>query len=232
MKEAGDNLTLKAALGSNEDFLAFVEQEVRSNSYRREKECARSTSHPAEDRLHEYVLGWLDESEAEDIRDHLDSCKICTMAVLRIMRDEEELTQIAANQANEPSSDSNFSHKPTDLTGFITSEFYWEPQYAGRLVAAADIPKQEHAFITNYGEVHTACYWGEQQNDDPAYIWLSWKANISSDNEIRIQFINPETQKIRHEISLGTIRVGEETFTSYDLGFDPSCERWAISVII
>ena len=101
----------------------------------------------------------------------------------------------------------------------------------GQLVAAADIPKQRHSFSTKYGDINIECSWGEQHQGEPAYIWLSWKANISADNELWLRFVDPETQTIRHEVNLGTIRAGEETFTSHELGFDPSTERWAISVI-
>lgn len=127
---------------------------------------------------------------------------------------------------------SQFRYGRSDLQELLADELYWEPQYAGQLVAAADIPKQEHSFQTEYGEIRVACSWGEQHQDDPAYIWLSWKANVSTDKDVRIRFVNPETRKTYHEINLGTIRVGEETFTRHELGFDPSTERWAVVAVI
>ncbi|MCP4179717.1 MAG: hypothetical protein GY756_18310 [bacterium] len=106
------------------------------------------------------------------------------------------------------------------------------PQWSGQPITVADIPKVGHLFKTKYGEISIECTWEQARYDDSAYIWLFWKADIFEEREIIIRFINPETQMKIYEVSLGKILMGEEVFTSNDLGFDPSNDRWAIAVII
>ncbi len=107
---------------------------------------------------------------------------------------------------------------------------FWEPTYAGQQVVAADIPKQEHSFRTEYGKIDIECSWDRAHDDEPAYIWVAWRADISAGTELRMYFVNPDTRQVHYEANLGAIRVGEQSFSSRKLGFDPSTERWAIAV--
>ncbi|KPA09888.1 hypothetical protein MHK_009908 [Candidatus Magnetomorum sp. HK-1] len=108
----------------------------------------------------------------------------------------------------------------------------WEPSLAGQLITAADIPEQKHCFKMKDGEVRLYCLWRASYNDKPAYVRIKWDANISSGYEIWIVFFNPETKLFLSEIPLGTHLSGGTVIQSTRLKFDPSCERWAASVVL
>jgi len=116
----------------------------------------------------------------------------------------------------------------------LFSEFIWTPQWAGQLdlVVAADIPKQTHIFELEDGKADIKCHWGRRRGKKTAFIHISWTISVSTDQEVKLLFVNPETDppEIRREYSLRTIRMGDRTFTSNDLGFDPATERWGIAV--
>jgi hypothetical protein len=109
---------------------------------------------------------------------------------------------------------------------------YWEPQWTGQQATAADIPEQKHVFRREDGDINVSCFWRSQHRKKPAYISISWKANVTTRNEIRARFINSETREHLAEVDLGSHFMGEEVFTSDDLGFDPSCERWAMALVL
>lgn len=99
-------------------------------------------------------------------------------------------------------------------------------------MTAADVPEQTQTFVSEDGEIKIGCYWKGASHREPAYIQIIWKANLLTANEIRLRFLNPATQALRREVCLGDRLGGEETFTSEDVRFDPSAERWAIAVVL
>jgi hypothetical protein len=109
---------------------------------------------------------------------------------------------------------------------------YWEPQWTEQQATAADIPEQAHVFRREDGDIEISCFWRSQYRKKPAYISISWRANVTTRNEIRARFINSETREHLAEVDLGTHLMGEEIFTSDDLGFDPSSERWAMALVL
>jgi hypothetical protein len=241
---------LQTALRNNETFLAFLTQEAQSEKYCRLRENAGKTPHPPGEKLYDYVLGWLDEQETKQVREHIALCGDCAHETLRILQIEAELEQDSLEWADSnpvssqerkvvfASSQRKEQSLPTAKRSSITDNLVrwisplWEPQWAGQLVTAADIPKQAHSFTSEDGDIKLSCYWKGQYQDEPAYIQITWKARFTAENEIRIRFTDPVTQAIHSEVCLGTGLVGEETFTSDDLGFDPSYARWAISVVL
>ena len=108
----------------------------------------------------------------------------------------------------------------------------WEPDFAGQPVTAADIPEQTKYFKMTDGEIKLSCMWRAQYGEKPAYIRVKWDANISSGYEIWIAFFNPETKSFFSEVPLGTHLNGGTVIQSQTLKFDPSCERWAASVVL
>ena len=235
-------IELQTALQDNETFLAFLTQEAQSEKFRRLRENASKTPHPTREKLYDYALGWMDQAEVRQVREHIAFCGDCAHEVLRILRIEDELEQDALEWADRAPVSSQepkaaFSLPTSKKSSIIDSLVrwispLWEPQWAGQLVTAADIPKQTHAFISENGDIKISCYWKGQYHDQPAYIQIAWKANLTTESEIWIRFTDPATRVIRSEICLGTGLVGEESFTSDDLGFDPSNEKWAISVVL
>jgi len=124
--------------------------------------------------------------------------------------------------------------KPFCLTLNILTDMIsllWKPKWAGVPVVAAGIPEQSHFFKMDDGEIKISCYWEPKFRNDPAYIHLSWSARITKPVRLWARFVNPESNEIRSEIHLGTHLQGEDNFTSDRLGFDPSNEKWAISII-
>ncbi len=107
----------------------------------------------------------------------------------------------------------------------------WTPEWAGQPVTASDISEQDRAFRLDEGDVRISCYWRGQHKNNPAYVQVSWKANITTPGQLYVRFVKPDTQDILSELLLGTSLVGEEVFTSSELGFDPFSQKWAISII-
>ncbi len=205
---------LKEALRNDGNFLAFLAQEARSDEYRKLKKKA----HPTKKMLYDYVLGWLDKKDAMKIRNHFSFCGSCADEVLRIMRIERDLEKKSVAWVN-----------PKGLIIWISS--LWEPQWAGVPVVAMAVSGQRHSFIMDDGKIELSCYWKPKFRNDPAYIHLSWSARITKPVRLWARFVNPESNEIRSEIHLGTHLQGEDNFTSDRLGFDPSNEKWAISII-
>jgi len=108
----------------------------------------------------------------------------------------------------------------------------WEPVLVGQRITAADITKQKHKFYIESGSITIHCNWKPENIKDPAYLCLSWKANLSIPCNLWARFENPDTHDILSEICLGASMVGEEYFTENDLGFDPSKKRWAVSMVL
>ncbi len=213
-----NKIGLDKALENSGDFLAFLGQEARSEEYGKLKEHAeKNKAHPTGGMLYDYALGWADEKDTMKIRNHISFCDVCSDEVLEIMGIEGDLEEEAVGWAGPP---------------IIWISDFWEPQWAGELVTASDIPEQEHSFVMDHGEIEIACYWKSQYENMPAYICVSWKVDIIMYAELWARFVNPETQDIYSEFCLGTTLVGEMSFYSDELGFDPSNQRWAIAITL
>lgn len=114
-----------------------------------------------------------------------------------------------------------------DVIKWITD--LWIPEGAGQLLSAADISAQKKSFLG--GTVKIICDFGREDDDDPAYIWLSWNAKETPENsELAIRLINPDTEELLFEICPGNLKHGEQTFTSHEIGFNPTKTRWAIAI--
>ncbi len=106
----------------------------------------------------------------------------------------------------------------------------WEPQWAGQPVTAQDIPAQHYSFPLEDGNIEISCAWEDAYQSRPAFIKLSWKAQIPEHRSFWLRIINPDSQEIRYEECLGNHPSGEETFTRDELGFNPAHESWAVSI--
>lgn len=224
---------LKDALETDDAFSEFLKQAVNSPGYQQMKDQVEASGqHPPAGMLHDYVLDDLDEKAARHVRDHLLLCHPCTDEVLRLMQIEDELEKEMVDRANEMPEDR--SEKEGSVIEAITSWISqsWEPQWAGQPVTAADIPEQEHLFRMDDGEIRLSCFWREARGDYPTYIRVAWEANITSPSRIEARFTDPETREIRAQVCLGTHLTGEKIFTSEDLGFNPSREKWTVAMIL
>jgi len=243
----------KSVFQGDEDFLALLAQEACSDSHQEALRNVEQGPHPMDEMLYEYVWGKLDRQEAGIIRAHITFCGICAEEVLRLRLVEEELEKNLwdwinredvfitppyppSRELHPPASPSRGDYPPLPLPGGelfegIATEF-WEPQWVDRQATAADIPEQKHVFRREDGDITISCFWRNKYRKKPAYITISWNADVATRNEILACFINTETQNKLAEVYLGTCLVGEKVFTSDDLGFDPSCKRWAMALII
>lgn len=227
MKKSQEKLTIKDAITDNDSALAFLEQELRAGGENVEHDHVRPHQHPSGELLHDYVYGWLSEAETLKIQDHLVSCEMCALEVLRITDEEEELDQVAAKWANEaPIKDRLISTIPDWVKDL------WKPPLVGQVVTAADIPRQEHVFQTREGSIKLWCTWQSEYRKTPAHISVSWKARLSVRKALWVIFAHPETQVPLAEFLLGTDLEGKKVFTRQDLGFDPSREPWAVAVVL
>ena len=219
----------------DEEFWSQLQQETQSQAYRQLLENATESPHPTAELLYQYVVDQLDENTTEYVEEHLALCGICANEVLSIMRLENELSEDALADRESPLTSSSLPYEvlPSErtLVDGVAIEF-WEPEWAGQFATAADIPQQEHTFSMKEGEIKVVCDWGGQHGSDPPYIWLSWEAHISTERILYARFVNPVTREIRHEACLGSDLIGEETFSSHDLGFDPCRERWSVSIVL
>jgi hypothetical protein len=84
---------LKQALKSNESFLEFIKQGTESDGYQKSKEHVERGPHPTREMLYDYVLNWTDQTDDENIMDHIAFCSVCSKEVLSIMKIEHELEE-------------------------------------------------------------------------------------------------------------------------------------------
>lgn len=244
---------IEHALANDGNFLSFLGEAARSDEYRRLKETQTKARkvHPAREMLYDYVLGWLNEADTVKVRKHISFCGECADEVLKIMQIEDDLEEESVKWVSEPEEDEREEDDVETVATAVTvapelsvsvskiaanliiwTSKVWEPKWAGQLVTASDIPQQEKTFMLNYGQIKFSCHWKPSYENIPAYIQLSWRAKISIRCELWARFVNPETHKMLSEIRLGTSFEGKNIFTSDKLGFDPSTERWSVSLIL
>lgn len=108
----------------------------------------------------------------------------------------------------------------------------WVPAFAGQAINASSLPKDDHTWFIDNGQVDISCMWKGAIGDDPAYIYIKWIAKINTVFEIWVAFFNPETKRFFSEIKLGINLVGNKIIMSNQLNFDPINERWAVSIIL
>jgi len=226
---------IKHALANDGNFLSFLGEAARSDRYRRlkEKQAETRKGHPSREMLYDYALGCLNEADTVKIRKHISFCGECADEVLKIMQVEDNLegeVVAAAGIAAVAAASESVSKIAANLI-IWTSEL-WKPLWAGQLVTASDIPEQENTFILDDGKIRLSCCWEPSYENIPAYIKLSWIAQITISCELWARFANPESHEMLSEICLGTSLEGENIFTSNELSFDPSTERWSVSLIL
>jgi len=232
---------IEHALANDGNFLSFLGEAARSDRYRqlKEKQAETRKGHPSREMLCDYALGWLNEADTMKVRKHIAFCGGCADEALKIMQLEDELEEdsvkwVSEDPEAEPAEEDKKVAAISKIAANViiwTSEL-WKPKWAGQLVTASDIPQQEKTFMLNYGQIKFSCHWKPSYENIPAYIQLSWRAKITIRCELWARFVNPESNKMLSEIRLGTSLEGKNIFTSDKLGFDPSTERWSVSLIL
>jgi len=107
-----------------------------------------------------------------------------------------------------------------------------QPQWAGIAPTGADIPEQIIDFQSDKGKIELRLYWAPRCGNTRAFIRIKWIRHFSSSEKLWVRFINPSTKAVRKEINLGTVKENENNYDTDYLGFDPSCEEWAIYIAL
>lgn len=232
---------------SNNAFLDRLRAEAHTKKFRQFSEQAVSSPHPSAERLYDYATGNIDEDIALGVRAHLAGCAACAREALSIMRLDDELEHASVEWANQPelsvvASSEKLIAEAVDATVAAVKTFgaralvwiseLWEPQWAGQLLTAADVPEQIHTFTSEYGDIHLTCHWQDASRNEPASLHIMWQADLMDNDRLWLRFVNPENRELRQAILLGTRAVGEETFTAQDVAFDFLREAWAISLAL
>jgi len=173
------------------------------------------------------------------VRKHISFCGDCADEVLRITRIEDDLEEdsvkwVSEDPEPEPAEEDKKVAAISKIAAnlIIWTSKLWEPKWAGQLVTASDIPEQENTFVLDDGKLRLSCSWEPSYENIPAYIKLSWIAQITISCELWARFANPETHKMLSEIPLGNSLEGKKIFTSDKLRFDPSTEKWSVSIVM
>ncbi|MCP4405414.1 MAG: hypothetical protein GY801_49950 [bacterium] len=221
--------TLKDAVQHDTDFLSFVAQQARAESSRIRRQKTEKGPHPTKEMLLEYVWDTLDADKRSILRKHLACCPHCSHLAWRLGAIRRETDGKLASWSNEV--EISAAHAPArgELLDVPALE-YWGPVGAGEALVAAGSVTQEHEFHTRAGLIKVVCAWGQTVGEEPAYIWLSWDADLQQDTSFVIRLLDPDTREMRYEIQPGAIRKGNQTFTQETLGFDPVGRKWAVSV--
>jgi hypothetical protein len=211
----------------DEKFLSWLARHAGGDSHQEARRAVEEGPHPTDDMLYRYVWDELDPQETHWVQAHVAFCGFCAEEVFRLS---------LAGEAGKESLD-RWMHgdepslaAPPTLVEELATEF-WEPDWQQQRATAADIPPQQHLFTREDGDITISCLWRGQHRRHPSYITISWKADVTTYNEIHARFVNPETRQQLAEVRLGSDVIGEEVFTSEDLGFDPSSERWALALV-
>ena len=221
--------TLKGAVQHDTDFLSYVAETSRTERSRIRRQHIEKGPHPTKEMLLEYVWDTLDAGKRDILRKHVSWCSHCSHAVVRLGVIRWEAVEKLAFWSNEPQRSVPHGSAMDEPLGAPALE-YWEPLGTGEALVAASSVTQEHEFHTKAGLIKVVCAWGQSAGGEPAYIWLSWDAELQQESSFVIRLLDPDTREMRYEIQPGAIRKGNQTFTQETLGFDPVARKWAISV--
>jgi len=127
----------------------------------------------------------------------------------------------------------NTTHIPLFLISLVSLIALKSPKKQ----TASSEAEVESLVLLDEGDVKITYGWRSGYGNRPTCFNIQWKANINEKMELVAKFINPDVppdnpEHIRKEINLGSWLVGEESFTSEQLGFDPTNEKWAIAFIL
>jgi hypothetical protein len=215
---------------NTDEFLTLLEQHVRSRNYRKVDDTLKYSKHPKREILYDYVLNWIAEPDATEVREHIACCVTCAREVLHITRIEHELTQPQIPQPVWGDRVKQSISLPANLVRWVSE--LWKPQWAGVAVSAGDIPVQTKIFKMQEGEIEITCLWRAQYELTLAHIELSWTTNLLRPLELWVIFFHPKTKVVLVEILLGTSPEGGRIITSEELGFDPSIVPWALTILL
>jgi transcriptional regulator with XRE-family HTH domain len=109
----------------------------------------------------------------------------------------------------------------------------WCPPLAGEVVTAAETPAQEHVFYLDEGSIRVTCAWWAARQTQPTSLRIAWHADLTLGGEFWARFTRADDATVvLAEVPLGQALAGEEVFSAQELGFDPTCEPWAVALLL
>jgi hypothetical protein len=100
-------------------------------------------------------------------------------------------------------------------------------------VTAAETPAQEHVFYLDEGSIRVTCAWWAARQTQPTSLRIAWHADLTLGGEFWARFTRADDATVvLAEVPLGQALAGEEVFSAQELGFDPTCEPWAVALLL
>ncbi|MBI3325972.1 MAG: zf-HC2 domain-containing protein [Nitrospinae bacterium] len=106
----------------------------------------------------------------------------------------------------------------------------WQPF---QLDTAAAPSAREQVFALDEGEIRVTCEWRAAYRDQPAVLRIAWHADITRSGEFWVRFTRADDLAVLlAEVPLGRALAGEEVFSAPALGFDPTQDPWALTLVL
>lgn len=196
---------------------------------------------PSMSDLCDYHYGDISSSSLENIKNHLASCEVCRLSLMRIETESagwdllrRDILDKGFVKAHVISTNS-IGQRVKKFVSSLTDEMIewvspaWTPVWG---TAMTNEP-QARDFEMGGGEyINLSCYWQGSAAGSPAFIHLEWTANILSSSRLWVRFSDPETHELLYEELLGEELLGKRDLDTADLSFDPSRRRWTISLVV
>lgn len=218
-----------------ERLLHTLERAVSSSTTASLPESDSRSQHPSAGQLYAYASGGLTGEEAERVCRHVRSCSSCNRKTLYAMRMLDDVEMPGSLKDDLAAYIEDWRRKLCGALDSITwATSLWQPQHAGMPVYAAEIPEQTQMFSGpgKEGDIEITCAWRDQFGTTPAYLQISWLANLNVERELWALFFDPDSKELLAEIPLGKYLEGGKNITARTLGFNPSRQKWAVSLLL
>lgn len=109
----------------------------------------------------------------------------------------------------------------------------WEPVWAGVPLTGADTAALEQVVALPTGSLHLTCRWFAASPTQPATLLLAWTADAPNPGDLWVRFTQRDNPTVvLAEQLLGDAHTGEAEWSADELGFDPSNEPWALTLML
>lgn len=192
---------------------------------------------PSDDVLADYIYQELSDDSAQAVDEHVKQCKTCRVRALKIGLSKHE-SDIFLEQGFQTilGEMQHITLMPpeTESLPAVVAHYFWELEESGRaLTGRTAVVTREHCFQTERGTLEITCAWGDALEDEPAFIWLSWKSNFPPGQAFSIQFVDAESRDVRLAIPPEVTDSEEQrTFKEQELRFNPVRERWGLQLAL
>src|SRR5262245_39186937 len=206
-------------------------------------EPGRKSVHVSNCQLEDLLEGLVPEDELLAIEEHLSECSECQAdadAMFQAAAQLESWTAENHRRALVESRTMPAEARVAQLSLHAIGERLvrwlsplWTPHFAGQPVTAADMASEEQTFYLDEGSIRLTCRWWAASEDQPAAFWIGWYANMTGPTDMWIRFSrSDDPAAVLAEKPLGSDLSGEAGWLSDELGFDPTRQPWALTLLI